>query len=87
MVKYIGGEAIEAIDAEASVYGKGRGSEKFVIMIKFCGHCVTLRRKFSHNSILALVSVGLTGPPETRNCGRRSRATLPCGYKMHRVDD
>ncbi len=34
MVKYIGGEAIEAIDAEASVYGKGRGSEKFVIMIK-----------------------------------------------------
>lgn len=31
---YIGGEAIEAIDAEASVYGRGRGSKKFVIMIK-----------------------------------------------------
>lgn len=33
---YIGGEAIEAIDAEASVYGRGRGrgSKKFVLMIK-----------------------------------------------------
>lgn len=34
MVKYIRGEAIEATDAEASVYGRGRGSKKFVIMIK-----------------------------------------------------
>lgn len=34
------------------------------------GHCVTRRRKYTQpNSILALVSVGLTWPPETRNCG------------------
>lgn len=33
MVKYIEDEAIEAIDTEASVYGRGRGSKKFVIMI------------------------------------------------------